>query len=264
MRLVRVAVPVPALDALTYRVPEDLNEPAAGARVLVPLGKRTVTGVILDSPSPEPPSPEPPSPELLSSEVASPEPPGPEFPQRSSIKDIIDVLDSEPFLNADVVTLVSWVSEYYACGIGEAIAAAMPPRAWIVSERFAQLAEGVNGRIEAERGPRRQILEALTARKPVRIDRLAKLGTGIHAAVLALERDGLIVLTQPLKGSADAHRTVRTVRLTAQGHDDEVIAGIFRARAKAASIGRRQREAIEILRAAPAGIDATDLKGRGI
>ena len=259
MRLVRVAVPVPALDALTYRVPEDLNEPAAGARVLVPLGKRTVTGVILDSPSPEPASPELPSPE-----PTSPEPPGPESRQRSSIKDIIDVLDSEPFLNADVVTLVSWVSEYYACGIGEAIAAAMPPRAWIVSERFAQLAEGVNGRIEAERGPRRQILEALTAGKPVRIDRLAKLSTGIHAAVLALERDGLIVLTQPLKGSADAHRTVRTVRLTAQGHDDEVIAGIFRDRPKAPSIGRRQREAIEILRAAPAGIDATDLKGRGI
>ena len=43
-----------------------------------------------------------------------------------------------------------------------------------------------------------------------------------------------------------------------------MIAGIFRDRPKAASIGRRQREAIEILRAAPDGIDATDLKERGI
>jgi primosomal protein N' (replication factor Y) len=74
----------------------------------------------------------------------------------------------------------------------------------------------------------------------------------------------LIVLTQPLRGSADAHRTVRTVRLTAQGHDDEAVAEIFRDRSKGASIGPRQREAIAILRAAATGLDATDLKDRGI
>ena len=57
MRVVRVAVPVPALDALTYRVPDELHVPVAGARVLVPLGNRIVTGVVIDVP--EPPSPEP-------------------------------------------------------------------------------------------------------------------------------------------------------------------------------------------------------------
>ncbi len=41
MRLIRVAVPVPALDALTYHVPDELGDPAIGARVLVPLGNRT-------------------------------------------------------------------------------------------------------------------------------------------------------------------------------------------------------------------------------
>ena len=47
MRLVRVAVPVPALDALTYSVPEEFPDPPPGARVLVPLGKRTMTGVVI-------------------------------------------------------------------------------------------------------------------------------------------------------------------------------------------------------------------------
>ena len=70
MRLVRVAVPVPALDALTYRVPEDLTLPVAGARVLVPLGKRIITGLVVD-PSPELTNPEPPSPEPR---APSPEP----------------------------------------------------------------------------------------------------------------------------------------------------------------------------------------------
>ncbi len=255
MRFVRVAVPVPALDALTYRVPEQLSVPVVGARVLVPLGKRVITGLVVDR--------ELGTGEPALSELPSPEPPSPESRQESAIKDIIDILDAEPFLNAEVVKLASWVSEYYACGIGEAVAAAMPPRAWIESERFAQLVEGVNGRLEGERGLRRQILQALISGKPVRIDSLVKLGGGTHAAVLALERDGLIVLTQPLKGSADAHRTVRTVRLTAQGHDAEAVAEVFRER-KAVNIGPRQSEAIEILRSAPAGIDATDLKMRGI
>ena len=192
----------------------------------------------------------------------SPRAPSPD-PRNDSFKDILEVLDSEPFLNSDVVALVQWVSEYYACGIGEAIAAAMPPRAWIESERYAQLVEGMEERIRTERGSRRQILETLTAGKPVRIDRLTRLG-GSHAALLALERDGLIVLTRPLKGTADAHRTVRTVRLTAQGHDAEAVDAIVRGRIKPASIGPRQREAIEVLRGAPEGIDAPDLKARGI
>ena len=38
MRLIRVAVPVPALEALTYRVPDGFLDPVVGARVLVPLG----------------------------------------------------------------------------------------------------------------------------------------------------------------------------------------------------------------------------------
>ena len=44
MRLIRVAVPVPALEALTYHVPESSAIRSIGARVLVPLGTRTLTG----------------------------------------------------------------------------------------------------------------------------------------------------------------------------------------------------------------------------
>src|SRR3954451_2761579 len=47
VRLVQVAVPVPQLDALSYSIPDEFPEPIAGARVLVPLGKRVLTGVVL-------------------------------------------------------------------------------------------------------------------------------------------------------------------------------------------------------------------------
>ena len=49
MRLIQVAVPVPQLDALTYSVPPEFADPVVGARVLVPLGKRTLTGVVVSS-----------------------------------------------------------------------------------------------------------------------------------------------------------------------------------------------------------------------
>ena len=58
MRLIQVAVPVPQLDALTYAVPPEFPDPHPGARVLVPLGRRTLTGVVLNTCAPrlEPPA----------------------------------------------------------------------------------------------------------------------------------------------------------------------------------------------------------------
>ena len=103
MRLASVAVPVPFLDPLTYRVPDGLVTPLPGARVLVPLGTRTVTGCVVSRGATE----------------------------ERNLKDLIDVLDAEPFLPRDVLELALWVAEYYACGPGEAVAAAMPPYAWL-------------------------------------------------------------------------------------------------------------------------------------
>lgn len=100
---VSVAVPVPFLDQLTYRVPEDLERPVRGARVIVPLGARHVTGIVtvVD---------------------ASPGTAG-----VTTIRNVVDVLDREPFLPAPVLDLALWVAEYYACGAGDAIRSAMPP-----------------------------------------------------------------------------------------------------------------------------------------
>jgi primosomal protein N' (replication factor Y) len=103
VHLVSVAVPVPFLDRLTYRVPDHLEPPAVGARVRVPVGSRTLTGCVVqhdaDAPAPE------------------------------TIRDLVEVLDREPLLPLQVVNLCVWVAEYYLAGIGDAIAVAMPPGA---------------------------------------------------------------------------------------------------------------------------------------
>ena len=300
MRLVRVAVPVPALDSLTYSVPDEFPMPPIGARVLVPLGSRVMTGCVVDSEpwsvvrssSLEVPTSIGMAAEHAAGDSASsarrdtdhePRPPalvagrssatssGEVSPKRArnerakaettaDIKQVIDILDSTPFLPADVVKLTAWVSEYYAAGVGEAMAAAMPPRAWIESERYAQITDVGHARMLTERGNRRDILESLVDDKPVRVEAL---GTrkGSHAVLAGLERDGLIALTKPLKGAAAAFRTVRVAALTAQGHE---IAGRDAADESTIRLGTKQREALALLMGAPEGLETSELFERGI
>ncbi|MBA2301872.1 MAG: primosomal protein N' [Acidobacteria bacterium] len=224
MRLVSVAVPVPAIDALTYRVPDGLVIPVTGARVLVPLGTRVLTGVALGTPK-------------VNSETPS-----------EQVKDLIDILDEQPFLPADVLRLVQWVSNYYACGAGEALASAMPPRAWIESERHARITDLGRERQADETGVRAEVLAKLSNDKPARVDTLAT-RKGVFSTLTALEREGLIEITRPLKGTASAFRTVRVATLTLS---------------EIAPRGARQVEAVERLRGAPLGIDTAALASGGI
>jgi primosomal protein N' (replication factor Y) len=100
---IQVAVPVPHLDLLTYSVPDDEPLPAVGARVVVPLGSRTVTGIVV----------------AHANAVGA----------GMDVKPIRQVLDTQPSVPADVVALARWTAEYYAAGVGDAIPALLPPMA---------------------------------------------------------------------------------------------------------------------------------------
>jgi primosomal protein N' (replication factor Y) len=103
---IRVAVPVPQLDLLTYRVPASLGIPAVGARVIVPLGSRLVTGIVVEL-------------------VADGEDAG--VPETDA-RDVQRLLDDESFIPPEVVELSRWTAEYYAAGAGETITAVLPPK----------------------------------------------------------------------------------------------------------------------------------------
>jgi primosomal protein N' (replication factor Y) len=168
MRLVQVAVPVPALDSLTYSLPDGFPQPPVGGRVIVPLGNRVLTGCVIHTTNKQKPV--------------------------ATIKPVLEALDSDAFLPEEVLHLVTWVAEYYACGIGEALAAAMPP--------------------------------------------------------LALR-----------KGAASPFRTVRVAMLTAQGLE---VAGTAGEAVAPLRLGQRQREALNLLKGSPGGLDTPRLAERGI
>ena len=103
--LIHVAVPVPNLDLLTYAVSDGTAAPVVGARVVVPLGTRIVTGIVVET------------------NVANSE------PRTSGIKPVREVLDSAAFVPPDVIALARWTAEYYASGVGDAIPLLLPPMA---------------------------------------------------------------------------------------------------------------------------------------
>jgi primosomal protein N' (replication factor Y) len=226
MRLVSVAVPIPSVDTLTYGLPDGMAAPVRGARVLVPLGSRVITGVVLGDAAP---------PDAAAGGPAATRP-------------LVEVLDADAFLPGPVVDLVEWVAEYYACGAGEALGSAMPPRAWIESERHAQITSaGIEAR-GREKGRRADVLERLRDGTPVRVDTLAG-ASGLYGALAALERDGLVEISHPLKGSAAAFRTVRVATATLSEAEPK---------------GARQAAAVQMLRNAPDGIETSVLATHGI
>jgi primosomal protein N' (replication factor Y) len=113
-RLVDVAVLAAIRNPLTYRVPESM-EVRPGQRVLVPLATRRATGVALEPVA----------------RVA------PGF----KVREILRVLDPEPLLSPELLTLGLWIAEYYLAPVGEVFRAMLPLRAQTRRARLLLLAE---------------------------------------------------------------------------------------------------------------------------
>jgi primosomal protein N' (replication factor Y) len=230
---VSVAVPVPGVDLLTYSVPDGWPTPVAGARALVPVGARTLTGIV-----------------VARTDAA----PG------LRVKPLADLVDATAFLPETVVRLALWVAEYYIAPPGEAVAATLPPRASIESERRARITAAGLERLPHERGLRRRLLSALASGKALSIARLSRhvgagpVPRGVHAVVNAMADDGHVVVEQPLVGRAESFRTERVAAITAQGLDREACG----------RLGSRQLDALDALRGVADGLTFSHLADRGI
>ena len=103
MRLVDVILPLAIRDCYTYSVPDELSLPAPGTRVVVPLMKKEVRGIVLREHT-EP---------IEEAFVAK-------------IKPILSVSETAPVVTPEQLALWQWMSSYYMCTLGEVMAAALP------------------------------------------------------------------------------------------------------------------------------------------
>ena len=234
-----VAVPVATLPLLTYRLPPDWPAPARGARVLVPLGTRTVTGIVVG-------------------EAAGPAP--------DRVRDVLDVVDEQPFLPPDVVDLALWISDYYLAAPGDAIGATAPPFAWRESERHYELTAAGEAALSAARPP--DVLLPL-AKGPKALRLLAR-GSARPAAEASLreaERDGLVRRVQAMTGAGARFRTETRAALTAAGLStaaglrNDASAGVLREKGRAAVLTLAETSAEQPVRALrERGVDIATLK----
>ena len=112
--LVNVAVLAAIRSPLTYLVPNSL-EVRPGQRVHVPLGTRRATGIVLEPVS----------------RVA------PGF----KVREILGVVDPEPLLSPELLTLGLWMAEYYVAPVGEVFRAMLPLRSETRRVRFLALTD---------------------------------------------------------------------------------------------------------------------------
>lgn len=108
-----IILPLAIADTYTYRVPDDMSCPEVGMRVLVPLGKKTITGVVYKIHSER-------ADDLQNTDDS--------VVPSIRIRDIIEVLDEHPIVLPSQLELWRWMADYYLCTIGEVMAAALPSR----------------------------------------------------------------------------------------------------------------------------------------
>jgi len=98
--IIEVAVALPVHGAYSYSVPENLAAMIApGKRIIVPFGRRRVTGYVLGA-----------------ADEAS------DF----NLKKVLDVLDDGPLFPESMVPFFKWISDYYMYPLGQVIKTALP------------------------------------------------------------------------------------------------------------------------------------------
>ena len=102
-----IILPLAIADVYTYNIPDVLlpianrQSPITGCRVLVPLGKKSVIGIIY---------------RRHEGELAP----------NIKVRDVIQVIDEQPIVTPKQLQLWEWLAQYYMCTLGEVMAAALP------------------------------------------------------------------------------------------------------------------------------------------
>ena len=198
-----VALPLHLDRTLTYRIPEELETKAQlGVRVVVPLGRKLITGYIVS----------------LGHEL-----PADHDLSEGDLKEAHAVLDSVPVCTPEILEITKWVSSYYASPWGEVIKAALPPGISPAIEEFYLITDlGIDAINVSQAEPtslRIELLRKIQSRGPVEKDILTKAFPGTQAAKILreLEELGLVVRSQIQSGNYTKTKVQRFARLVDPG-----------------------------------------------
>ncbi|MBU4120973.1 MAG: primosomal protein N' [Proteobacteria bacterium] len=191
---VRVAIQIPSVKTFIYAVPETfVTAVAVGKRVLVPFGKRRVTGYIV---------------ETMIEAVCD-----------RTVRDILDLPDPEPLFDKDALAFYDWISRYYLHPLGKVLGELLPGGIDVKSDRWLRLAEMSATTDHRVSAGQREILEHLAScPEGLPLSRLRKaLGkNAIYGDLRLLEAAGLVVSEERLNRPPVRPKKEKWVGLTAE------------------------------------------------
>jgi primosomal protein N' (replication factor Y) len=210
-RYCNVALPVPLRTLFTYAVPDNVQTPPPGSRVLVPFRRKSMVGVVVDLPE-FPPG------DLLSD---------------VKIRPITKLLEQIPALTPQLLELAQWIANYYLAPIGEVLRGMLPPVTDLKMVREIVLTsygrEAISHWQADENAP--QHMEGCTAAESAFLQRLASKNDaltfanagklGMQTAWLPkLQRRGLLEVRERV--AATARRMQRVISWKEEAADPEV------------------------------------------
>ena len=200
--IVSVAVALPVHDAFSYSVPAHLAPLACpGKRVLVPFGRRRVTGYLV-GPAVEP------------TDKIDP----------MEIKHILDVLDDTPLFPETMIPFFKWIAAYYMHPLGQVIHTALPAGLNLTDIAILTIGEaGVVAAASPHPSPLEKIVLSALAKRPAGIKQLQKVidQPVSWALIHQMRQRGWIQVDRQIKARQIRPKTVRwvTVKETTPASD---------------------------------------------
>jgi len=187
---INVAVALPIYNTFTYHVPQPLKPCVReGKRVLVPFGKRRITGYVFGYC---------------------------DKGRIKKIKSILDVIDEVPLFPSSMIPFFKWIADYYKHPIGEVIKGALPSgiNSYDIDE-FTITKDGK--RVMASDSPNpmeRRILESLMSRSYNKKQLGKLIGQDMPQALIQiLSRNGWIKNNKRLRVGKTRPKAVQFVSL---------------------------------------------------
>ncbi|WP_022667022.1 replication restart helicase PriA [Desulfospira joergensenii] len=176
-KYIDVAVPLPLDQTFVYEMPARLEELwTPGMRVLVPFGRKRLTGYLLGD---------------------HPDKPG------FKTREILELLDDHPLFPENQIPFFEWIAQYYIHPLGEVIKTALPGGldrrdvscAFMTEKGERALGSGEAGPDEA------RVMEQFKAREGIRLTRLSRseIGPSVLSLVRKMEKKGWIEISAILK-----------------------------------------------------------------
>jgi len=191
---------VAALARLTYAVPEGLSDAVRpGVRVMVPLGPRRVTALVIGT--------------------------GEQAPEGVSCRSILSLLDDCPIVTEKLLQLLEWMADYYLASLGDTLSLAVGRSLTATSKKVVALRDGSAAQSDIERRVV-QILER--AGKPLEPAHLAHgLGRRTIDRLLATLAERGVVGIEDVLGSPRAKTRYETLVTVERMADEATEAALF-------------------------------------